>query len=84
MYSTIVELKMENFLLPKEDRDGVWTLLKHVVANCTDSNFEAIVSKVTTVAKEQNKADFWFQCLKSLLEEDPADKVCQGRGSRSV
>ena len=79
MYSTIVELKAENFLLPKEDKDGMRTLLRHVVANYTDSNFEEIISKVTKVAQEQNKEDFWFQCLKSLVEEDPRDKVCWER-----
>ena len=83
MYPTMVELKAENLLLPKEDKDGMRMLLKHVAANCTDCNFEEIISKLTTVAQEQKKEDFWFQCLKSLVDKDPTDKVCvmEGKGS---
>ena len=71
---------MEHFLLPKEDKAGVRKLLEHVAANCTEENFEHIITKVTDVAKEQQKEEFWFECLKSLLDDDPVSQVGSGKG----
>ncbi|XP_076442527.1 uncharacterized protein LOC143281281 [Babylonia areolata] len=78
MYDTIVELKMEHELLPQDDRQGTRTLLKQALQDCSSGTLESIVSKVTTVAREQSKEGFWFQSVKSLLEEEPTSQKAAG------
>ena len=75
MYETIVELKMELFLLPREDEHGVKKLMRHVTANYLDSNFENIISNITTVSQEAGKEQWWFGCLQSTLGDDRMNKV---------
>ncbi|KAK7104847.1 hypothetical protein V1264_019502 [Littorina saxatilis] len=76
MYSEVIQVKLKIELFPKDDREGIRSLISHMAAHYTDWNYGQ-VGIITEYAQQEGKEELWFECLKSCLEENLMDKKVQ-------
>nr|KAG5695192.1 hypothetical protein BaRGS_018314 [Batillaria attramentaria] len=73
MFNTLCEIKMENQLLPEEDKEGIQKLVERVALR-SDKKVLEVMALWLVVADELKKTELLFDVFRGMVEENPKDK----------
>ncbi|KAK7481186.1 hypothetical protein BaRGS_00027619 [Batillaria attramentaria] len=73
MFNTLCEIKMENQLLPEEDKEGIRKLVERVALR-SDKRALEVLALWLVVADELKKTELLFDVLRGMVEGNPKDQ----------